>query len=118
MLANTLQIDANYLIEPIKAMGIIIVFSFIYRAIFVASISDFKLDEILLYSFKLLGYGFLAGYIYFKVLTTGVEEIDVLTFFTFILAAFEATHNFILTISISIGGIIRTIFNKLFHKGF
>ena len=37
---------------------------------------------------KFIGYGFLAGFIYFYSIEQGKQEVEVLTFFTFVLATF------------------------------
>lgn len=51
---------------------------------------------------KFVGYGFLAGFIYSYFITRELQEIDVLTFFTFTLATFEAAHCLSIIVSVLI----------------
>lgn len=114
MFDEIMQVNANYLVQCIKPLIGIILFSIIYRAIF--PLTDMKFDESIINCIKLIGYGFLAVYIYVRVSTSDVAQIDVLTFFTFLLAAFEATHNFMLTIGAYIGAGLRILYASLFGK--
>ena len=54
---------------------------------------------------KFIGYGFLAGFIYFYSIEQGIKEVDVLTFFTFVLATFEAAH----CLSIIVSALIKSL---------
>lgn len=54
---------------------------------------------------KFIGYGFLAGSIYFYCIKQGIKEVDVLTFFTFVLATFEAAH----CLSIIVSALIKSL---------
>lgn len=54
---------------------------------------------------KLFGYGSLAGFIYFYSAHKGLQQIDVLTLFTFMLATFEAGH----CLSIVVSNLIKSV---------
>lgn len=114
MFDQIVQINAEVLFSIANTMAAVALFSIIFRAFYPMTVNDMKLDETLINTIKLIGYGFLAVYIYMVVDSKGITEIDVLTFFTFLLAVFEATHYFMLTISVFIGTGIRLVFDRFF----
>lgn len=116
MFNDIMQIDSHYLINAIKCMGLIIFISFIWRLFRPLASCEIQIDEFLINFLKFLGYGLLAGYIYSEVLNNQVEQIDVLTFFTFLLACFEATHNFMLTIGAGFATLIRICYESIFKN--
>ena len=87
----------------------IILFSILYRIMKYEPPVEVSLDEAFLIMVKFVFYSFLAGYIYLILKHNKFPEVDVLTFLTFLLACFEATHNFIISIGNWIASIIRLI---------
>ncbi|WP_375106073.1 hypothetical protein AB9L15_04010 [Lysinibacillus fusiformis] len=116
MISGMVTIDSKYLLELINPIKAIILFSIIYRAFFPLKFTEIKMDDIFINTFKMVAYGALAIYIYLKVNNSGVTEIDVLTLFTFILAALEATHNFMNTFGVYIGSTIRLVWDHFFGR--
>ena len=114
MISGILEIDSKYLLNLIDPLKGIILFTVIYRTILPLKHTEIKMDDMVINTFKMLVYGALAIYIYVKVRDSGVTEIDVLTLFTFILAALEATHNFMNTLGTFIGGILRLVWDYFF----
>lgn len=114
MTFDLLKIDSSLSTEVIKICIGIFVISIIFRIVRPDRFEEFKFDEQLLNSFKFIGYGLLAGYIYFIIKTNNFEEIDILTFFTFLLACFEATHNLILTLGVWLSAFVRLCFQAIF----
>lgn len=115
MFEQIMEINANFLLQSIKFLPVVLIFSILFRAIF-PSTKEFRLDELVICTVKLGIYGALAVYIYWNVYTNDYREINVLTFFTYILAAVEFTHNFMITIGASISAGVRTLYEHLVGK--
>ncbi|MBA2874298.1 hypothetical protein [Thermaerobacillus caldiproteolyticus] len=107
---DVLKIDSGIMTDVIQISVGIAIISIIYR--FVKEPEEFIFDETILNAFKFVFYGFLATYIYLVLKNNNFPKVDVITFLTFLLACFEATHNFI----ISIGKWIA-VFLKLLFRG-
>ncbi|MFJ3389323.1 hypothetical protein [Lysinibacillus sp. NPDC086135] len=114
MINGVLPIDSKYLLNLIAPLKAIILFTIIYRTVVPIKNTEIKMDDMFINAFKMLVYGALAIYIYVKVRDTGITEIDVLTLFTFILAALEATHNFMNTLGTYIGAALRQGWDYVF----
>lgn len=109
MSVDIMQIDAKYLYDFIMPLIIsITIFSLCYK-IFRYENEEFSGSDIIVNLIKMSAYGFLAGYIYLKVLYSSATQLDVLTFFTFILASLEATHCFLNSIGTFIVKLIRLL---------
>lgn len=84
--------------DVIKGCAFITLLSFITRIFKYKLVSEHSTvftDEMFINIIKATGYFLLAGYIYLIMRKNDFPEIDVLTFLTFMLSCFEATHNFI-----------------------
>lgn len=114
MINGILEIDSKYLLNLIEPVRGLILFTIIYRTVSPLKNKEIKMDDLVINTVKMLIYGALAIYIYVKVRDSGISEIDVLTLFTFILAALEATHNFMNTIGTFIGGVLRILWDHFF----
>ncbi|QTB23117.1 hypothetical protein J1907_03105 [Lysinibacillus sphaericus] len=107
MSADIMQINAKWLFDFIVPLiGVLILFSLGYK-IFRYEDEEMSISEIMVNMIKMTAYGFLAVYIYLKVLYSSATQLDVLTFFTFILASLEATHCFINSIGTYLVNLIR-----------
>lgn len=111
---DLMMMDSNITTDVLKVCVGIIIISIIIRMANPSLLGEIQPDEFILNLFKFIGYGFLAGYIYLIIMGNDFEKIDVLTFFTFLLACFEATHNFMLTIGTWIASFIRLCYYALF----
>lgn len=109
-MSETLQISTTFIDYAIDIAKAAIIISLFYRII--KYNVNIEMDEIFINTFKLLGYSSLAIYIYLNV--NGKSSIDVLTYFTFLLAVIEASHNFMLTVGLVIAFTIRTIWDSIF----
>ena len=106
MSADMMQINAKYLFDFIApVIGFVVLISLLVKIAFPDE--EVSGSDIIVNMLKMTAYGFLAGYIYLKVLYSSTTELDVLTFFTFILASLEATHCFINSFGEILAGLIR-----------
>lgn len=112
---DILKIQSIIMNGIIKLCVFIILISFIYRIFkykYDSKYVDISTDEMFINLLKFTGYFLLAGYIYIIMRKNEFPEIDVLTFFTFMLACFEATHNFIYVMVDGISYILGSHFSK------
>lgn len=118
MPSDILKIKSTGMVGVVKLNFVIIGLSIIYRIVKYKTnkIETDNLDENVLNLFKCAFYGLLAWFIYEVYRKLKFPQIDVLTFFTFLLACFEATHNFINTIGDWIALIIVGIWKMLTSK--
>src|SRR5690625_7697011 len=84
MIEKSIEKNDNIMLESIKPLSAVIIVSIIYRAM-KPSVDEIKIDEGLMYAFKLAIYGFLAFYIYWNFYINDFKEIILLTFFSFLL---------------------------------
>lgn len=115
MNSEILKLNSNKPMNSIIGICLVIILvSIIYRVFMYKENLDNekipKQDEEILIMFKFLFYSLLAAYIYVTFKRANFPDIDVLTFFTFLLACFEATHNFIISIGKWISSGIALLF--------
>lgn len=103
-----MQIDSDWLWITLR--GLLVLTGAFILIKMVRPPSEIHTEDGVMNFIKFLGYGALAGFIYITATNSGAKEIDVLTFFTFLLAIFEASHNFLLTGGASIAMFLRSIF--------
>lgn len=106
-----MQIDAKYLINFITPLGGYIILALIVKLARYNSSDQPSIPDQIINMLKMAVYGFLAGYIYLKVKISGLTEIDVLTFFTFVLASMESAHNFVNSLGAFMVNGIRAIYD-------
>ncbi|KGR89157.1 hypothetical protein [Lysinibacillus odysseyi] len=94
MFNDVMQIDAVYLLGFIKPMGLILMIGILFKFINY-KVFDLEAGDIVVNFIKMTAYGSLGVYIYYNVKISGATEIDVLTFFTFLLACLESMHCFL-----------------------
>ncbi|WP_432702225.1 hypothetical protein [Lysinibacillus sphaericus] len=109
MFIDVMQIDAKFLLEFIKPFAVIVlIIGLLFKYVFYNSFDTEDASDILVNFVKMSVYGCLAGYIYIKVKNSGATEIDVLTFFTFLLACLESMHCFLNSIGTMFVGVLKT----------
>lgn len=113
---SMLQIDSDYLFNFVEILYLVVGFSIVIRILLPSTIDKFSIDIGIINLLKFVGYGILATYIYRDVYINSKTEVDVLVFFTFLLAAFESAHNFILTIGTAISVGVRWLIDNLFKN--
>ncbi|WMM24034.1 hypothetical protein RBU61_14030 [Tissierella sp. MB52-C2] len=108
MIETSLKVTEVFLEYPIVIAKVVVCTFFFLKLIK----SDFTLDlaEICISLIKCLAYGALAWFIFVN--TKELERIDVLTYFTFLLACIETAHNFANSVGLYIVGLIKILFKK------
>lgn len=107
---DILQINAELITDSFETILALNIFLIIFKSLREQDV--LKAEEVAINVFKLFGYGLLAIYIYINVSNGANSTIDVLTFFTFLLAVFEASHNFLNTVGVIIASFVRSLFIK------
>ncbi|MCD3361686.1 hypothetical protein G8T83_02365 [Clostridium botulinum D/C] len=109
-----MKISSKFMDNTISICIAILIFSLVYRTIncICDKHDNINYDENFLTLIKFIFYFILARYIYLVFKRNNFPEIDILTFFTFLLAAFEATHNCINTVINFFALLISTILKK------
>ncbi|WP_411955156.1 hypothetical protein ACKXGF_05175 [Alkalibacillus sp. S2W] len=102
---NTFSLDVVQLDYIIRAAFALVILSIIYRIFWVKTLDELSLDEQVMCTLKIAGYGLLGYFIYCN--ANCMESINVLHYFTFLLAVFETAHNIMLSWSIYIGALLR-----------
>lgn len=109
LMSEIMQIDVGWFYKTLRAILVLTVFFIIAKAS--RPPSEIHTEEGIINLIKSIGYGALAAFIYINVTNSGASKVDILTFFTFLLATFEAAHTFILTLGASIAMFLRSVFH-------
>ena len=104
---ETLKISTQYMLLINKIMYLLCVMSLIY---FIFIKFEESTVETIFALVKTIGYGSLAVVIYKATFSKG--EIDILTFFTYLLSCFETAHNFSNSVVKFVALVLNLIFNK------
>lgn len=108
---STMTINIVFLDGILKLTGFAIIIAIVAKTFSSSETLDSSYaSQAYIVLFKMLGYSFLATYIYFYPNSQGIKEIDVLTFFTFMLATFEAGHCFITLLGNPLAASFRLLF--------
>lgn len=108
---STMTINIAFLDGTLRLTGFAIIISIVAKTLsYSETLNSTYASQAYIVLFKMLGYGFLSTYIYFHQNSQGITEIDVLTFFTFMLATFEAGHCFIVLFGDATAAFFRLIF--------
>ncbi|WP_313758578.1 hypothetical protein [Tissierella sp.] len=109
MIEKSLKVTEVFLKYPIGIAKVIVCTSF-----FLELAKDyliFDLGEFCISLIKCMAYGALAWFIFVN--TKKLEYVDVLTYFTFLLACIETGHNFANSIGLHTIGLLKALFKKI-----
>lgn len=100
---DTLKIDLDWMTDYFQITVVFFLISVLLKVKLSKEKSDVSgAGDLVFTVLKFLGYGFLAGFIYLYSIEQGEQEVEVLTFFTFVLATFEAAHCLSIIVSVLI----------------
>lgn len=90
---DMLKLDVIWMTVYVQITLVFFLISIILKFVLSQRQQDFSgIGDLVFTILKFIGYGCLAGFIYFYSVHKGLQQIDVLSFFTFTLATFEAAH--------------------------
>lgn len=106
MIEASLKVTETFLKYPVGIAKVIVLISFLSKL--ATKNLTFDLGEACVSLIKCLSYGALAWFIFVN--TKNLEQIDVLTYFTFLLACIEVGHNFANSIVLSVIVVLKGLF--------